>query len=81
MFTTNIEWHNPADELPKLTVPAAERVLIYTGISVYAVFYSPKYKLFNALDSGTEADAQENAITPLYWAYMPEFPKTESEGA
>lgn len=81
MFTTNIEWHNPADELPKLSVPDAERVLIYTGTNIYAVFYSPKYKLFNAGDYATEAEAQEHAITPLYWAYMPEFPKTEREGA
>lgn len=82
MITTNIEWHNPADELPELTAPNAKKVLIYTDTNnIYSVFYSPKYKLFNAGDHATEAQAQENAIAPLYWAYMPEFPKTESEGA
>lgn len=78
MFTMNIEWHNPADELPK---PATEKVIIYTGNSVVSVLYSHKHKLFNAFDGETEAEAKETAMTALYWAYMPEFPKTESEGA
>ena len=78
MITTTIEWHNPADELPVLK-DSDEMVLYYNGISVGSVYYSSKHKLFNALDIDTEAEAKRTAIAPLYWAYMPEFPKSESE--
>lgn len=78
MFNTNIEWHNPAVELPELK-DKDEYILVYNGICIHSVFYSSKHKLFNALDIDTEDEAKRTAIYPLLWAYMPELPKRESE--
>lgn len=78
MITTNIEWHNPADELPVLK-DKDEMVLVFTGVSVMSVYYSSKHKLFNAGDYDTYDEAKRTAIDPICWAYMPEFHKSKSE--
>lgn len=72
MFTTTIEWHNAAEELPT----ESGQYLVYTGVSICDLPYSSRHKCFNTLDKYDDADT---AIEAIYWAKLPEFPKTESE--
>lgn len=75
MFNTNIEWHNPAVELPE----KSGIYLVYYGAGIQAMSYSKKHKLFNVCDWETEAEAKEYAVDCKYWAEFPEFPEGESE--
>ena len=74
MVTTTITWYKPTEKLPEKS-----GTVLFKSASIQNVSYSSKYKLFNAHDNETEAEALETAMTPMYWAELPEFPEEETE--
>ena len=74
MFTSVIEWHNTAEELPA----KSGRYLVNYGLyraSIMTVDYSSVHKCFNALDYEAEP---KTAIDVLWWAELPVFPANET---
>lgn len=70
------QWISVKDRLPNksgsyLVVPAKG------GIDILR--YSSKYKLFNALDFGTQKDAEFTQLKCTYWMPLPEPPEEESK--
>lgn len=76
MFTTNIVWHDAAEELPE---KSGNYLAIKRSGHITDLTYSNEHALFNACDWETEAEAKEYAIDCKYWAEMPKLPDTESE--
>ena len=67
------EWISVDERLPSVS----GYVLAYTTAKNYiALPYSKKYKLFNARDDSTEAEAKGLSIRVSCWMPIPEPPKT-----
>ena len=67
------EWIRVDERLPSVS----GYVLVYTTAKNYmALPYSKKYKLFNARDDNTEAEAKGLSIRVSCWMPIPEPPKT-----
>jgi hypothetical protein len=80
MITTNIEWHDANIELPT----ASGEYFVKSKTDFWIVPYSDRYKRFNTrdeYDEGLMARTAFPAESVQYWAELPEFPVTESEGA
>lgn len=80
MLTSEIIWHNAGDELPE----RSDNYIVKTFLNMSIVPYSSIYKLFNTrdhYDAETIGKTAFEAEWVEYWAELPEFPVTESEGA
>ena len=75
MITTNIEWHNAAEELPEKSGTYLLEYGLYRTY-IMTVPYSSFHKCFNVYDTD---ETPHTAITGAYWAEIPELPKKESE--
>lgn len=87
--TVKVKWINTAEALPQKSglylccVPIYDDMLSYDdnnedNNTVYALYYSSKYKKFNCRDYYTENDVRDFQIqTVKYWCELPSPPKSK----